>query len=79
MKMTVVANKDGSLVAAALGHTPQPHPLEEPSLASGFRAGLLAGPGQQLHVIDVPEDILHVTAPAEIHSRLMAELRKSRK
>ncbi|MBZ5505299.1 MAG: hypothetical protein LAO78_07415 [Acidobacteriia bacterium] len=79
MKLTVITNKEGELVAAAHGHHSQPTQAEEPSSGSTGRAGLRAGPGQQLHLIDVAEDIFHVTAPAEIHARLTAELRKARK
>lgn len=45
--------------------------VEHQSAAPGeFRSGLLAGPGQKLHEIEVPEDFTIVPGPEDIHKRL---------
>ena len=75
MKMTVVTDKDGNIVAAHHGEAPSPdtsHVLPEYRAS----AGLLAGPGQQLEVLDVPDSIATVTSPHELESQLKAALKK---
>jgi Cu-Zn family superoxide dismutase len=79
MKMTIIVNKDGKLAAASYGHTPMPEPAESPVEDGGYRAGLLAGPGQELHVVDVPDEIMQIASPAEFHSQVEKEVRKVRK
>ncbi len=73
MKITVITNKDGKLAAAAYGHNPQPNTSEVQPM--DYRAGIMAGPEQKLHVLDVPDDINH----QEFHARIESELQKIRK
>jgi hypothetical protein len=78
MKMTVITEK-GNVVGAVYGHIPQPSADEFVSVnESAFRAGLMAGPGQELHVIDASEKILAINSPTELVSMLTAELKKKR-
>lgn len=79
MKMTVVSRKDGALVGAVFGHVPRPDPTEFTEATEGFRAGLLAGPGQELHILDVSEDFLQIESAAELKKRLEEELWKARR
>ncbi len=79
MKVTAITGKDGALLAASYGEAAKPDPNSGPTPAESFRAGLLAGPGQQLQVIDLADDVLHMGAPSEFHQKVEAELRKKRK
>jgi len=79
MKMTVVTTNEGALVAASYGHTPQPNGDGTPSSNTDFRAGLLAGHGQQLHVLDVSDDFCQITSPKEFQTRIESEVRQKRK
>jgi hypothetical protein len=47
------------------------------SLEPVFRAGLVAGPDQVEHVLEVSEDLLRIDSAAELHKRLEAQVRKS--
>ncbi len=79
MKMMIISGKNGELVAAAYGHHPPPDPAEHPSPEAGSRAGLRAGPGQKLHLVEVPDELMGITAATEFHSRIESELRKALK
>jgi|KBSSwiStaDraftv2_1062776.scaffolds.fasta_scaffold549718_2 Cu-Zn family superoxide dismutase len=79
MKMTIIVGKDGKLAAASFGQTPLPQFAEGPAETPTYRAGLLAGPGQELHVIDVPDEVMQISTPAEFHARVEKEVRKVRK
>jgi hypothetical protein len=78
MKMTVVTAKDGTIVAAHHGemHRPDTNTVTQ---VTDWRGGLLAGPEQKLHVVDVPEAMLSVTSPAEVETQLKAILAKASK
>jgi hypothetical protein len=78
MKMTVIL-EDGKLVGATYGAHPQPSITEGPQADTGWRAGPLAGPGQELHVIDVTDEIMQITSAGDFHAKLESELRKVRK
>jgi hypothetical protein len=75
MKMTVVTDQHGTLIAAHHGEVPPPDTsiILPESRAS---AGLLAGPGQQLHVLDVPDTFANITSPHELEAQLKAALPK---
>jgi len=75
MKMTVISDQQGNIVAAHHGAISQPdtiliHPESRAS------AGLMAGPGQQLHVLDVPDTVANVAAGHELETHLKAALNK---
>lgn len=80
MKMTVVSTKDGSLVGAMYGHTAPPELVGSDHMENGgsFRASLMAGPDQELHILDVPDDVLNISSAPELHKRLESEIRKVR-
>ncbi|HLH07557.1 MAG TPA: hypothetical protein VKW78_09990 [Terriglobales bacterium] len=51
--------------------------IENANPAPGqFRSGLMAGPGQKLHEVELPEDFATVPGPEEIHKRLTAYIQK---
>lgn len=75
MKMAVVTDAKGGIVGATYGHVPEPD-LDVVGEV-GFRAGLTAGPDQEIHVIDVKEDIVQIDSARELHKRLESELRSS--
>lgn len=66
MKMTVITDADGTLVAAARVMGPDPK--------TGLRAGLMAGPGQQARELDVPDLWSSCTSAQELHDQLCAHL-----
>ncbi len=76
MKMTVVVDQQGNIVAAHHGEVPQPETtmILPESRAS---AGLLAGPGQLLHVLDVPDTLSNIVAGHELETHLKRHLPKS--
>jgi hypothetical protein len=75
MKMSIVTAKDGSIVAAHHGQASQPDTSVVTQLAE-WRGGLMAGPGQKLQVVDVPDAVFHVTSPSELETQLKAALGK---
>lgn len=79
MKMTVVTTKDGAIVGAMYGHALQPDLNDVLPGESAFRAGLMAGPGQEIHTLEVPEKFMRIDSPSELHNLLEAEVRKVRK
>lgn|GEM_PF-3741056 len=76
VKMTVVTGKNGDLVAA---HQGEAAPIDTGNVTTlpQFRAGLLAGPGQQIKVIEVPEDVLQMTSQVEFERHIKAALGKA--
>ena len=75
MRMTVVTTEEGELLAAAFGDIdlvdpdgPEWHGPGTPVV----RAGLVAGTGQRLQVVDVPQELVRVESTVEFH-RLLTE------
>ena len=66
MRLTVVTDQTGKVVGTArqLGEG-------DPAAGSG---GLVAGPGQEVHAIDVPDELQEIQDPDELHSRLKGYL-----
>ena len=62
MKVTVITDQSGEVIGTA-------RQLREgnPEAGSG---GLVAGPGQTVQVIDLPDELQEITDPDEFHSRL---------
>ena len=53
------------------------HPVEnEPPAPGQVRGGLMAGQGQRIQEVEVPDDFALVPSPEEIHKRLAAHLPK---
>jgi hypothetical protein len=63
VKVTAIVNAKGELIAA-----------QEAQLRGEHDAGLLAGPGQTLHELDVPEDVLKITDPVHFHDTVVGHL-----
>jgi hypothetical protein len=62
MKVTLVVGHDGKIVGTA-NHSQSSNP------AMG-KGGPVAGPGQSLHVIDLPSGLENVKDAEELHRRL---------
>lgn len=77
MKMTIITDESGQLVGAMQGHAPRPDPIKGPESKNGdLRAGLVAGPGQRLHEVDIPDAIVKIQDPDEFGDRLMKHVLK---
>ena len=63
-KFTVVLNAKGELVAAQPGSSDR----------ADQEAGLLAGPGQRMHVIDLPDDVASITEVAHFEQAIRPHL-----
>jgi hypothetical protein len=71
-----VITKDGKVVGASLGHhaaTP------EQGRRLGQQAGLIAGPGQTLHHITVPDELAQLDNPEEFRKQLEPHFREHHK
>lgn len=75
MRLTVVLDEKGELVGAMQGHATRPDPSEGPG-REGFRAGLMAGPGQRLREIEAPDELSDIEDPDEFRERLMQHARR---
>lgn len=64
VKLTAIIGSHGELVAA-----------QEAQIRGQHEAGLLAGPGQALHELDVPDDVLKLTDPKAFGSTVLAHLK----
>lgn len=60
MKMIVIVDKQGELVAAQ----------QSDGGLRGQVAGIAAGPDQKAHVIDVPDDVVQLKDPRAFASRI---------
>ena len=65
MKLTVVLDNKGTLVAAQHGTGER-----------GQEAGLVAGPGQKLHQVDVPDEVVMAEDPHHFADRIKGHLPK---
>jgi len=70
MKITVITGRAGKIVG-----TYRPAPSAKPEVGTG---GALAGPGQAVHVIDLPKELENVTAD-ELHRRLKGHVSAAKK
>lgn len=71
MKLTVITKEKGEIV----GYTPSQR-TQDAGQPGQFRGGLLAGPGQQMHEVEVPDDFSFMPSSQEVHGRLQALLHK---
>lgn len=71
MKLTIITEKSGEVV----GYAPSRdrHATGQPGQ---FRGGLVAGPGQRMHEVEVSDDLPFTPNAEEIHGRLRALLPK---
>jgi hypothetical protein len=77
MKATVVTDRDGQVV----GFTRSAHAdykTREHARQGEFRGGLMAGPDQQIHEIDVPDDFPVVPDVSELHAQVKKLVQKAR-
>jgi hypothetical protein len=66
MKISVITGKDGKIIGTA-NHGVKGKP-------EAGHGGPVAGPGQKVHVIDLPSELEKVTNAEELHRRLKAHL-----
>jgi hypothetical protein len=71
MKITVIT-QDGKIVATTRGHSGDPGKHKD----KGPGGGLLVGPGQKRHHLDVPEEFGGVVDANELHRLLLSHLPK---
>ncbi len=69
MKLTVITKGKEEIVGYTLSHR-----IHDAGQPGQFRGGLLAGPGQQMHEVEVPDDFSFTPSSEEIHGRLQAIL-----
>ncbi|HEY2159327.1 MAG TPA: hypothetical protein VGH33_27115 [Isosphaeraceae bacterium] len=67
MKITVVTGPDGKVIGTMR------HPSDLPK--GQPRMGLIAGPGQRLHELDLPAALEKITSGDELHHALAEHLR----
>ena len=72
MKMTVILGAKGELLAAHHGPILNPHQTEPGGKSS--QAGVMAGPGQKLHEIDVPDDFAKITDVHDFSTKIKPHL-----
>ena len=70
MKITVITGKAGKIVG-----TYRPAPSAKPEVGTG---GPIAGPGQAVHVIDLPKELENVGAD-ELHRGLKSHVGAAKK
>jgi hypothetical protein len=73
MKMTVITDTKGNVIGTTQGHA-KDH--AKPS-TEGWSAALVAGPGQQLHEVDLPEEVAKLKDSEELHRQVKTYLAKS--
>jgi hypothetical protein len=71
MKMTIIVDNKGALVAAQYGSSKR---SQQADLYQ--QGGLLAGPGQRLHEVDVPDEVGHLRDAKEFLTRIKPHLPK---
>lgn len=70
MKITVITDESGAIVGAMQGQVKTPEVTRPDEKTSEFRAGLAAGPGQQLHEIEAPDELGKIEDPDEFGRQL---------
>jgi hypothetical protein len=71
MKLTVITGKGGKIIGTAR-HVER----SKPEMGDG---GPIAGPGQSVHVIDLPRELERMTDPEELHRHLKTHVSKGKK
>jgi hypothetical protein len=68
MKMIVVTKSDGTVVGATY--------VNERKVAGHMEAGLIAGPGETAHEVDVPAEFASILDGQQLHDKLKAHMSK---
>jgi len=76
MKLTVITDDRGELVGAMQGLARPPEATRGPQKTEDFRAGLMAGPGQTMHELEVPDEFGKIADPDQFGERLIRHVRK---
>jgi hypothetical protein len=69
MKMTVIADKDGTILGTYREpkHVPKGHPI--------FK--IHGGPDHLVHELDLPKEFEHITSAVELHRQISDHLKRS--
>ncbi|HTF45752.1 MAG TPA: hypothetical protein VK641_17730 [Terriglobales bacterium] len=70
MKISIITDHNGALVGTIRGH-------ETSAKLEGMTAGVLLGPGQKIHHVDVPEDLAKLESADEFHAKLVPHIPKA--
>ena len=71
MKITVITGKAGKIIG-----TFRPAPSAKPEVGTG---GPIAGPGQAVHVIDLPQELENAKSADELHRGLKSLVSAAKK
>jgi len=66
MRLTVITNTNDKVIATHKGHVSK----------DKLHAGLMAGPNQTLHEIEVPDEVENIKDPSERHTCVQSYIRK---
>jgi hypothetical protein len=77
MKATVVTDRDGQVVGFTRSAQAD-YRTREQGRPGEFRGGLMAGPDQQIHEVDVPDDFSVMPDASELHARVKKLVQKAR-
>jgi hypothetical protein len=69
MKMIVIAKADGTIVGAMPAKTTVPQGV--------MHGGLMPGPGEKMHEIDVPDEFSKIIDGEKLHERIKAHIAKT--
>jgi hypothetical protein len=67
MKLSIITNHNGGLVGTIRGHGLS-------AKQDGMEVGLLLGPGQKIHHVDVPEELAQLANADEFHAKLVSHI-----
>jgi hypothetical protein len=70
MKVSIITDHKGALVGTVQGH-------DLSMKRDGIWAGLVLGPGQKIHRVDIPEELGKLTNADEFHAKLVPHIPKS--
>jgi hypothetical protein len=76
MKLTVITDDRGELVGAMQGHARAPDVARGSQKTEEFRGGLMAGPGQTMHELEVPDSFGKIEDPDQFGEKLIRHVRK---
>lgn len=70
MKVTIVTDRHGNLVGTVHGHSLS-------SKHGGLEAGIVMGPGQKAHFVEVDDALGKITHGTEFHEKIKQHIPKS--
>ncbi|MEU6264897.1 hypothetical protein [Saccharopolyspora shandongensis] len=77
MKLRVLVDEEGELIAATSGSIGLPEEMSKtPSKDSEPAAGIIPGPGQSVQEVDVPDELINVDRTEEFHRHVAEVFRR---